>query len=276
VTVPTIQLSRGAAMPQIGLGTWPLNDAQAETAVAQALELGYRLFDTAENYRNERGVGAGIRASGVPREDVFITTKFNKAWHGRDLVGEALDGSCERLGTDYVDLLLMHWPNPAQDRYVDGWHGMLELFETGRVKAIGVSNFKPEHLQRLIDATGEAPDVNQIELNPLVTRTQPRDYNAEHGIVTEAWSPFGGGGAEVLRLPTVTGIASKHERTSGQVVLRWMLQLDVVSIPKSIRPERLQENLDVFDFELDESDMNELNSLDEGESAATDSDVYGH
>lgn len=276
LTVPSIQLTRGAAIPQIGLGTWPLDDSDAERTVAWALELGYRHIDTAENYGNERGVGAGIQASGVPREEVFITTKFNKEWHGRDLVGQALERSCERLGTDYVDLLLFHWPNPSQDHYVDGWFGMLELFEAGRVKAIGTSNFKPAHLQRLVDATGQAPDLNQIELNPLVTRSETRRYHAKHAIVTEAWSPFGGGGAEVLRIPVVKDIATKHGRTAGQVVLRWMVQLNLVTIPKTVNPKRLVQNLDVYGFALDESDMTALNKLDSGESAATDSDVFGH
>jgi 2,5-diketo-D-gluconate reductase A len=275
MTVPTIQLPRGAAIPQIGLGTGPMDDAEAERAVAQALELGYRHVDTAENYGNERGVGAGIRASGIPRADVFITTKFEKEWHGRDLVAQALDGSCERLGTDYIDLLLFHWPNPSLDRYVDGWYGMLELFETGRVKAIGTSNFKPTHLQRMIDATGQAPDLNQIELSPLTTRTEARAYHATHGIITEAWSPFGGDGS-VLNVPEIRQVADKHRRTPAHVVLRWIVQLGLVTPPKTVNPDRMQQNLAVYDFVLDESDMVVLNALDKGETAAMDSDDFGH
>ena len=200
---PTVPLLHGAAMPRLGLGTWPMDDAEVERVLATAIELGYRSVDTAENYRNERGVGDGLRASGLPREELFVTTKLNKRWHGRDLVAQALDGSLERLGLDYVDLLLIHWPNPGQDRYVEAWEGLVALLETGRVRAIGTSNFKPAHLERIIAATGVAPDVNQIELSPLLTRDASRAFDAEHGIVTESWSPLGGGGAR--RAPAATG-----------------------------------------------------------------------
>src|SRR5919205_685212 len=174
---PTIVLKRGALMPRLGLGTASLDDATAERAVATALQAGYRLIDTAENYRNEVGVGRGLKASGIGRADVFVTTKFNKRWHGVDLVEQAFEASATRLGVDYLDLLLIHWPNPGQDRYVDAWRGLLRLFEQGRVRAIGTSNFKPAHLDRLLAETGELPDVNQIHANPDIARPIPRAYH---------------------------------------------------------------------------------------------------
>jgi 2,5-diketo-D-gluconate reductase A len=273
---PTVRLVHGADMPRLGLGTSPMNDAQTELAVAAAIEAGYRLIDTAENYGNERGVGAGMRGSGVAREEVFVTTKLNKRWHGIDLVREALDASLERLGLDYVDLLLIHWPNPQQDRYVDAWRGMAKLLDEGVVRAIGTSNFKPAHLQRLLDETGVVPDVNQIQLSPLVTRGEARAFDEQHGIVTESWSPLGGGQTDVLKEPLVAELARKYERTTGQLVLRWHVQLGLVPIPKSSNPERLRQNLDVFSFTLDEADVAALSALDRGEGAAVDSDAFGH
>lgn len=275
-TVPTVRVGHGTDLPVLGLGTWPMDDATAERAVAQALDLGYRLVDTAENYQNERGVGRGLRASGVPRGEVFLTTKINRRWHGRELVGEACQRSLERLGVDYVDLLLIHWPNPEQDRYVSAWEGLVDVLAAGRVRAIGTSNFKPDHLQRIIEATGVAPDVNQIELSPLAQRTGPRRYHGDHGIITQAWSPFGGNGTPVLHNATVRQVADRHGRTPAQVTLRWILQQGVVTIPKSTHPERMRTNLAVFDFELADHDLAALGGLDQGEAAVTDSDVYGH
>ena len=276
MTVPTLTLAHGAKMPQIGLGTSPMDDAATERAVAEALELGYRLVDTAENYRNEEGVGRGLAASGVPREQVFVTTKFNKRWHGVNDVRVACERALERLGVDYLDLFLIHWPNPGQDRYVDAFAGLVELRDTGLIRAAGTSNFKPAHIDRLIAETGQAPEVNQIQLNPLVTREGPRTYDSAHGIVTESWSPFGGGGAEVLRHPTVVEVAERVGRLPAQVVLRWNVQLGLVAIPKSSDPGRLEANLGVFDFELSAPDMAALSALDQGEASATDSDVFGH
>ena len=273
---PTEPLLHGAHMPRLGLGTSPMNDADTEKAVTQALGAGYRLIDTAENYGNERGVGAGIRASGVPRDEIFVTTKFNKRWHGSDLVSEAFNASLDRLGLDYLDLLLIHWPNPAQNQYVDAWRGMIALLNEGRVRAIGTSNFKPAHLQRLIDETEVVPDVNQIQLNPLVARVEARAFHDLHGITTESWSPLGGGDANVLRVPLVEELAHKYDRTPAQIALRWHVQLELVAIPKSSNSERLQQNLDVFHFELEAADMDALSGLDRGESAAVDSDEFGH
>jgi 2,5-diketo-D-gluconate reductase A len=273
---PTVALLHGAHIPQLGLGTSPMNDAQTERAVVAALDAGYRLIDTAENYGNERGVGAGIRASGLARQDVFVTTKFNKRWHGTDLVRKAVGGSLERLGLEYVDLLLIHWPNPQQDRYVDAWRGMVGLLDDGLVRAIGTSNFKPAHLRRLIDETGIVPDVNQIQLSPLVSRAASRAFHEERGIVTESWSPLGGGGADVLSQPLVADLADTYGRTPAQIALRWHVQLGLVTIPKSSDPERLRQNLDVFDFALEQADMDALSALDQGEDAAVDSDRFGH
>jgi 2,5-diketo-D-gluconate reductase A len=189
---PTVVLRRGAVMPRLGLGTSSMDDVAAERAVASAIEAGYRLIDTAENYANEVGVGRGLKASGIPRQDVFVTTKFNKRWHGVELVPEAFEASAARLGVDYIDLLLIHWPIPEQNRYVDAWQGLLQWFEQGRVRAIGTSKFKPAHLNRLLAESCQLPDVNQIQVNPDLARTVPRAYHDDKGVVTMAWSPLGG------------------------------------------------------------------------------------
>lgn len=274
--VSTVELRHGAKMPRVGLGTWPMSDREAETVIAQAIGLGYRLIDTAENYGNEAGVGRGIRASGVSRQDMFVTTKFNRRWHGASLVAEAVSRSCDRLGVDYLDLMLIHWPNPAQDRYVEAWEGLAAMLKEGRVKAIGTSNFKPSHLDRVIAETGVVPDVNQIELNPLVTREAVRSYHEKHGIVTESWAPLGGGGNSVLREQVVRDIAARIGKTPGQVVLRWHLDLGAVPIPKSSNRDRLANNLDVFGFELEPADIEAISALDRGEAMAADSDAFGH
>jgi 2,5-diketo-D-gluconate reductase A len=272
---PTIELVHGAQMPQLGLGTSPLDDADAEASVSSAIDLGYRLIDTAHAYGNETGVGRALRASDVPREELFITSKLNAEWHGFQEAQDAFAMSAERLGVDYLDLFLIHWPNPRQDRYVDAFRGLVELLRTGRVRAIGLSNFKPEHAQRVIDETGAVPDVNQIELDPTIAREEPRAYHRRHDIVTESWSPLGNGG-ELLRLPAITEIAERHDRSPAQIVLRWHVQIGAVPIPKSANPARQAENLAVFDFELDEAEMEALAALDRGESAASDSDSLGH
>jgi 2,5-diketo-D-gluconate reductase A len=272
----TRKLLSGPEIPVLGLGTYPLDNAETERIASEALELGYRLIDTAENYENEEGVGQALRNSGVPRSEIFVTTKFNAKWHGRDLVQRAFQNSAQRLQVDYIDLLLIHWPNPAQDLYVDAWRGLIELRDEGVVRAIGVSNFKAEHLQRMIDETGVTPDVNQIELNPFAGRPALRDFNSAHGIVTQAWAPIGKGG-RLLAEPVITGIAGQHGRTPAQVVLRWQLQLGNVAIPKTGNPARLRENLDVFGFSLDSSEMAAISALDRGKAGVTlDSDVFGH
>jgi 2,5-diketo-D-gluconate reductase A len=270
---PTVTLSNGTAMPRLGLGTSPMNDADAERAVVQALEAGYRLIDTAENYRNEVGVGRGL--VGVPRDEVFVTSKFNKRWHSVDGARTAFEASAEKLGVEYLDLLLIHWPNPDQDQYVDAWRGLIALREAGLVRAIGTSNFKPAHLQRLIDETGVTPEVNQIQLSPLWTKQENRDFHAEHNIVTEAWSPLAPR-TSLLDNPTVTKIAEAHDKTPGQVVLRWEIQLNAVPIPKSSNPTRLAQNLAVFDFELTDAEVATLSALNGTGSTPADSDRFGH
>jgi 2,5-diketo-D-gluconate reductase A len=226
-----------------------------------AIEAGYRLIDTAENYHNEDAVGRGIRDSGIDRAELFVTSKFNRHWHSVAGVQRAHEASLDRLGLDYLDLLLVHWPNPDQDHYVDAVRGLGELLDSGDLRAIGTSNFKPAHLQRVLDETGIVPDVNQIQLNPYTTRQASRAFHAEHQIVTESWSPIGAG---------------NYGKSATQVILRWHIQLGLVPIPKSGNPDRMAENFDVFDFELTDDDMEAITRLDRGENQATDSDVFGH
>ncbi|RRR99701.1 aldo/keto reductase [Glycomyces terrestris] len=275
-TAPTVRLLHGADMPRLGLGTWPMDDAEAERVVAEAIGLGYRLVDTAENYRNERGVGLGLKASGVAREDLFVTTKFNREWHGVELAAEAAERRLDLLGLDYLDLLLIHWPNPQHGKYTEAWQGLVRLLESGRVKAIGTSNFKPAHLDRIIDATGVVPDVNQIQLSPYTTRDASREHGDAKGIVTQSWSPIGGEGGEVRKDPLVVALAEKYGKTPVQIVLRWHLELGLAVAVKSANTERLEQNLDVFGFELDPADIDALTALDRGEAAAADSDRFGH
>jgi 2,5-diketo-D-gluconate reductase A len=273
--VPAIALNSGTAIPQLGLGTWPLDDAQVERAVVTAAELGYRHVDTAAKYGNETGVGRGVRGSGLAREDWFVTTKLDGGYQGDDRAVAGLDASLKRLGLDYVDLLLIHWPLPARDQYVSTWETFIRLQQDGKARAIGVSNFKPAHLDRLIAETGVTPAVNQIQLSPAIQRREQRAYGAEHGIVTESWSPIGGTG-DLLAEPVLAEVAAKHGRTVGQIVLRWHVQNGLVAIPKSRNPERMAENLAVFDFALDVDDLAAIDSLDEGPDAGVDSDHSGH
>jgi 2,5-diketo-D-gluconate reductase A len=272
---PTITLPHGAAMPQLGLGTWPMSSDEAERAVASAVAADYRLVDTAYAYGNEDGVGRGLLAAGVPREEIFITSKFNAEWHGVQKVRDAFADSTRKLGTDYLDLYLIHWPNPAQDRYVDAWRGLCRLLDEGLVRAIGVSNFKPAHLERLLESTGVAPDVNQIELSPYVTREGPRAFHSRHAIVTQSYSPIDRGGA-LLGEQVVLDAAERLGRTPAQVVLRWHIQNGIPTVPKSSDPERQKQNLAVFDFELTPEEMASFSALDRGEDAVTDSDSFGH
>ena len=273
---PLIKLNDGYSIPQLGLGTWPLDDDQTATAVVQALEAGYRHIDTAVKYGNERGVGNGVRASGVDRAELFITTKLDGQFQGNDRAIAGLDGALERLGLDYVDLLLIHWPLPQRDEYVSTWKTFERLQAEGKVRSIGVSNFKPSHLERLMAETGVVPAVNQIQLSPAITRTVEREFHEKHGIVTESYSPLGGSGASLLDAPILSQLAEKHGKTPGQLVLRWHIQHGLVTIPKTANPERMRENLDVFDFALDPQDLAELAILDEGPGAGNNSDVTGH
>jgi len=272
----TVQLIHGAQMPVLGFGTSPLRGAEAATAVRTAIETGYRLLDTAENYHNEDGVGRGIRDSGVDRAELFVTSKFNRHWHSVAGVQSAYQATLDRLGLDYLDLYLVHWPNPDQDHYVDAVRGLGALLETGALRAIGTSNFKPTHLQRVLDETGIVPDVNQIQLNPYATRQDSRAFNEGHQIVTESWSPIGAGSAELRSDPTINEIAARYGKSAAQIILRWHIQLGLVPIPRSGNPDRMAENFQIFDFSLADSDMDAISALDRGEAEVTDSDVFGH
>jgi len=274
-SIPSFPVGDGVSIPQIGLGTWPLDDAEVEQAVVAAAGIGYRHIDTAVKYGNETGVGRGLARSGVPREEWFVTTKLDGVYQGEDRAVSGLDDSLQRLGLDYIDLLLIHWPLPQRDQFVSTWETFIRLREAGKARAIGVSNFKPAHIDRLIAETGVVPAVNQIQLSPAIPRHEQRAYDAEHGIVTESWSPIGGTG-DLLAEPVLGRLADKHGRTPGQIVLRWHVQNGLVAIPKSRNPERMAENIAVFDFELDSDDLDALGTLDEGPDAGVDSDRTGH
>jgi 2,5-diketo-D-gluconate reductase A len=271
---PTVTLLNGVKMPQLGLGTWPMDDAQAAVAVAQALDIGYRLIDTAENYQNERGVGQGIAKSGVRREEIFVTTKFNRKWHSVAGAREACEASLARLGLDYIDLFLVHWPNPDQDRYVEAFQGLVKLLEAGLVRSIGTSNFKPAHLQRLFDL-GLVPQVNQIQLDPYHARDDLVAIHQAKGIVTETWSPIGRAN-QMLADPVIAATAERHGRTAAQVVLRWHTQLGFVPVPKSADPVRQAQNLDVFGFTLSAEEVAAIRALDRPDPAMFDADSFGH
>jgi diketogulonate reductase-like aldo/keto reductase len=260
--VPPIILNNGVEMPQLGFGVWQVPDDEAEQAVTTALEAGYRSVDTAAIYGNEEGTGKALGASGIAREDLFVTTKLWNSDQGYDSTLRAFDTSLAKLGLDYVDLYLIHWPMPAKDKYVDTYKAFEKLLADGRVKSIGVSNFFPEHLDRLIEATSVIPAVNQIELHPHLQQLASREYHAEQGIATEAWSPLGQGKG-LLEVPAIVAIAQKHGRTPAQVVLRWHIQLGNVVIPKSVTPSRIKENIEVFDFSLDTEDIAAISALNE-------------
>jgi diketogulonate reductase-like aldo/keto reductase len=260
--VPPIILNNGIEMPQLGFGVWQVPDDEAEQAVATALESGYRSIDTAAIYGNEEGTGKAIATSGIPREDLFVTTKLWNSDQGYDSTLRAFDTSLEKLGLDYLDLYLIHWPLPSRGKYIDTYKAFEKLYSDGRVKAIGVSNFYPEYLERLIEATSVIPAVNQIELHPQLQQHAVREYHAQQGIATEAWSPLGSGKG-LLEVPAIVAIAQKHNRTPAQIVLRWHIQQGNVVIPKSVTPSRIRENIDVFDFSLDAEDIAAISALNE-------------
>ena len=275
MTVPTLALNDGHSIPQLGLGTWPLDDAEVSDVIQTATGLGYRHIDTAAKYGNERGVGAGIAASGIPRDELFVATKLDGAYQGDDRAIAGLEGSLERLGLDYVDLLLIHWPLPKRGEFVSTWRTFIGLRERGLVRSIGVSNFKPAHLATLIGATEVVPAVNQIQLSPFIVRTEERAANAAHGILTESWSPIGGDGANVLESPVIRSIADEIGKTPGQVVLRWHVQQGLVAIPKSRTASRLADNIAIFDFELTDAQLASIATLEQP-GTGVDSDVTGH
>ncbi|WP_248283290.1 aldo/keto reductase [Cryobacterium arcticum] len=275
MSAPALTLNDGRTIPQLGMGTWPMTDAEVAPVIVTAVELGYRHIDTAVKYGNEAGVGEGIRNSGLAREELFVTTKLDGVYQGDDKAIAGLDASLGRLGLDYVDLLLIHWPVPSRDLFVSTWRTFEKLLAQGKTRSIGVSNFKPAHLERLRAETDVVPAVNQIQISPYIPRAEQRAYDTEHGILTTSWSPLGQGNA-LLGEPVITGLAEKHGKTPGQVVLRWHVELGLVAIPKSASATRLRENLDIFDFSLDADDLAAIASLDQGPGVGVDSDVDGH
>ena len=265
-----LTLNDGHAIPQLGLGVYKIPDDLAAGTVQIALEDGYRHIDTAALYANERGVGEGLARAALPRDEVFVTTKVWNDRHGYDETLRAFDESLAKLGLDYVDLYLIHWPAPRQNRYVEAYRALERLRADGRARSIGVSNFHPHHLDRLLAETDIVPAVNQIELHPWLAQTETRAYNATHGILTEAWSPLARGRA--IGNATLDAIGARYGKSAAQVVLRWHLELGNVVIPKSVTPSRIRENLDVFDFTLDAADREAITALDAGERTGKDPD----
>lgn len=257
---PELTLNDGRRMPQLGLGVWRTPADETARVVATALSAGYRAVDTAAVYGNEAGVGEGIRASGLPRGEVFVTTKLWNESQGYDRALRAFDKSLERLGLDHVDLYLIHWPCPQQDLFVESWKALVRLREEGRAGSIGVSNFRVGDLERIIGETGVTPAVNQIELHPRFSQADLREAHARLGVLTESWSPLGQG--QLLDEPVLTRLAERHGKTPAQIILRWHVQLGLLVIPKSVNPQRIAQNLDVFDFELDAAEMAAVASLD--------------
>jgi 2,5-diketo-D-gluconate reductase A len=273
-SVPLVRLRDGVDIPQLGFGVFQVPPEDTADVVRMALAAGYRHIDTAAAYQNEAAVGEATRASGLERSELFITTKCANSDHGYDEASRALRASLDRLEMDYVDLYLIHWPVPSRDRYVETWKAFIDAQEQGFVRSIGVSNFQPAHLERLIRETGVTPTINQVELHPRLQQRELRRVHVDLGIVTEAWSPLAQG--EVLDDPTITTVAEAHDRTPGQVVIRWHIQLGNVVIPKSATPDRIEQNLRVFDFELNEDEMAAIEALDAGERTGPDPDTFAN
>lgn len=271
-SVPNVTLNDGNTIPQIGFGVFQVPEEETYNAVAAALQAGYRSIDTAKAYGNEEGVGKAIADSGIAREELFVTTKLWNDDHGHDEALKAFDASLSKLGLDYLDLYLIHWPVPAQDRYVDTYKAFEQLRSEGRVRSIGVSNFTEAHLQRLLEETSVVPVLNQVELHPNFTQKELRAFHAEHNIVTEAWSPLAQG--DLLDNAKLGTIAQAHGKTPAQVVLRWHMQLGNVAIPKSVTPERIAANIDVFDFELTGDEMVTIDTLGNGERRGPDPQTF--
>lgn len=265
-----ITLNDGATIPQLGLGVWQVDHDITADVVGWAIKAGYRLIDTAEGYQNEEGVGEAIRAAGVPRSELFITSKLRNGAHQRDAALRAFDDTMKKLGIEQLDLFLIHWPVPSQDKYVEAWKTLVELQQQGRVKSIGVSNFNPDHLDRIIGETGVTPVVDQIEMHPYFQQRDKLDAISQRGIAIECYSPLGHG--EVLKDKTVEAIGKAHGKSAAQVVIRWHLQMGHIAIPRSVHAERLRENFDVFDFALSDDEMRKMAGLDKGEAGRTGSD----
>jgi 2,5-diketo-D-gluconate reductase A len=272
--VPTITLNNGVEIPQLGFGVYLIRPEDTVKAVTSALEIGYRHIDTAQMYGNEREVGVAVRDSGLPREDVFVTSKLNNNRLERDDILRSFDTSLAELGFDHLDLFLIHWPLPAVADYVARWKVMEEIYAGGRVRAIGVSNFQPRHLRDLIEATGITPAVNQVEAHPFLTQDDLRAFHAEHGIVTEAWAPIARG--KVDDDAVIAEIAGRVGRTPAQVTLRWHIQRGDVVFPKSVTRSRIEENFAIFDFELEDADMTAISALDRGERTGPNPDEFNY
>jgi len=260
---PQLTFNDHAKAPQLGFGVFQIDNDTVSDAVATALDVGYRSIDTAAFYKNEKGVGEGMRRSGVPRSEVFLTTKLWNEDHGFDAALKAFEASLKKLGTDYLDLYLIHWPLPRRDRYVETWRALSQLQSDGRVKSIGVSNFQPDHLQRLLKETGVAPVVNQIELHPDFAQREVVAFNTRHNIVTEAWSPLGQGG-DLLTQEKLVDLGSRYDKSAAQVILRWHIQRGHMVIPKSEHAERIRENFAIFDFNLGDDELQAIDALDAG------------
>lgn len=273
VQVPSVKLNNDARMPVLGFGVFQVAPDQVVAPVRLAIEAGYRLIDTAWGYGNEAGVGQAIRESGVPRAELFVTTKLTNSEHGYDQALRAFDASLERLGFDFVDLYLIHWPVPSRDLYVPTWRALERLHAEGRARSIGVSNFTVGHLQRLLDETGTVPAVNQVELHPRLAQVPLREFHLSHGVATEAWAPIGQGKG-LLEDPMIIDIAGKYGKTPAQVVLRWHVQLGNIAVPKSTTPERIRSNIEIFDFELGTEDMQRLTDLAPEERIGPDPDTF--
>jgi 2,5-diketo-D-gluconate reductase A len=271
--VPSLVMNNGLEIPQVGFGVFLVPPEETKQAVAEALKAGYRLIDTAQGYRNEEGVGAAITESDVPREELFITTKLTNSEHGYDNTLVAFDGSMKKLGIEVLDLFLIHWPLPMFDQYVETWRAFEKLLADGRVRSIGVSNFEIAHLERLLAETNVTPTVNQVELHPQFPQEELRAFHEKHRILTESWGPLGQGKG-LLENPQIVEVAQRKGRTPAQVVLRWHVQLGFVVIPKSVRPERMRENIDLFDFELDDADMAEIAAVRTGQRLGADPNVF--
>jgi 2,5-diketo-D-gluconate reductase A len=270
--VPNVTLRPDVEIPQLGFGVFQVPPKETEEVVAQALEAGYRHLDTAAAYRNEGAVGQAIHASGIPRSEIFVTTKCFNDDHGHDKAKKACKASLERLELEHIDLYLIHWPVPSHDLYVETWQALIELQAEGLVRAIGVSNFQPDHLERIVAETGVVPAINQVELHPYFQQTGLRHEHEQLEIVTEAWSPLGQG--LELEDPAIVEIAEAHSKTPAQAIIRWHLQLGNVVIPKSVTPERIVENFDVFDFELSAEQMEGIKELDAGKRIGPDPDTF--
>lgn len=272
--VPNVTLNDGNAIPQLGFGVFQIPAEDTYNAVSAALKAGYRSIDTANMYGNEEAVGKAIAESGIDRAELFVTTKLGNEDHGYDNALAGFDTSLAKLGLDYLDLYLIHWPNPAKDRYVDTYKAFEKIQADGRLRSIGVSNFTPAHLQRLFDETSVVPALNQVELHPNFTQKELRAFHAEHGIATEAWSPLAQG--DLLENAQLTAIADAHGKTTAQVVLRWHVQLGNIAIPKSVTPERIVANIDVFDFELTGDEMVAVDTLGNGQRRGPDPDTFNN